>query len=162
MIDFNKIKNVKIPKSVLLVTEDALRYAGGKKCEAFILWAGTIKNEIEFHITRAILPEQVCYKSHLGMGVQIHSDELFRISKELYQKSELSIAQVHSHPGEAYHSEADDDIPLVTALGQFSLVIPFFCKDGLKNFLHIKFFRLFENGWTELTSKEIDSIFEVV
>jgi hypothetical protein len=40
--------------------------------------------------------------------------------------SELYIARIHSHPGPAFHSQADDDNPVLTHEGALSIVAPWF------------------------------------
>lgn len=36
------------------------------------------------------------------------------------------VARIHSHPGEAFHSPADDDNPALTFEGAISIVVPYF------------------------------------
>ena len=38
------------------------------------------------------------------------------------------VAQVHSHPGEAFHSEVDDEWAIVRHVGALSLVVPGFAR----------------------------------
>lgn len=161
MINFNKIDSIKINRTIFDETTKAFQIAGREGCEVFVLWVGTLINITEFKVSRALIPEQTCYKTMWGVRVQIDSAELHRISREMYEGRELAIAQVHSHPQEAYHSEADDDIPLVTALGQFSLVVPYFGKNVRHDFSRIKVFRLLKAGWVELDPQKVDTIFEV-
>lgn len=39
---------------------------------------------------------------------------------------DLYVARIHSHPGEAFHSRADDANPVLTHEGALSIVVPFF------------------------------------
>ena len=46
------------------------------------------------------------------------------------------VAQVHSHPGKAFHSEADDQWAIVRNVGALSLVLPQFARHATPaNFL---------------------------
>ncbi len=44
----------------------------------------------------------------------------------LYERRLTLLLQVHSHPGEAYHSSTDDRFPIVTINGGLSIVVPDF------------------------------------
>ena len=39
---------------------------------------------------------------------------------------DLFVARIHSHPGDAFHSPADDANPVLTHEGALSIVVPFF------------------------------------
>jgi hypothetical protein len=39
---------------------------------------------------------------------------------------ELYVARIHSHPGEAFHSRADDANPALSHVGALSVVVPYF------------------------------------
>mgnify|MGYP001554367127 CR=1 FL=1 len=44
----------------------------------------------------------------------------------LYRNSLELVAQVHTHPGAAYHSKTDDQYAIATTIGSFSIVVPTF------------------------------------
>lgn len=60
-------------------------------------------------------------------------------------------AQVHTHPGDAYHSATDDRWPIVSQAGFLSIVVPFFAA-GLATFDAAWIGRLEKDGWAELKS----------
>jgi len=70
------------------------------------------------------------------------------------------IAQVHSHPGEAYHSRADDRYAIVTAEGGFSLVVPDF-GDAPADPTAWAVYRLDQGAWRELSIVEARAILKV-
>jgi hypothetical protein len=63
---------------------------------------------------------------------------------------EIYLARIHSHPGDAFHSAADDANPVITFEGGISIVVPFFGL-GLRRGLDTCAVYLFTSGaWTEL------------
>lgn len=41
-------------------------------------------------------------------------------------RGEIWVARIHSHPSEAFHSSIDDENPGLTAVGSWSIVVPYF------------------------------------
>ena len=84
-----------------------------------------------FHIREVIVPQQewgyaaITVSPYDGAGPCCSG-----INLHLY-KSRLPwlLAQIHSHPTHAFHSEMDDEYAIATALGAFSLVVPDFARD---------------------------------
>lgn len=63
---------------------------------------------------------------------------------------EIYLARIHSHPGDAFHSAADDANPVITFESGISIVVPFFGL-GLRRGLDTCAVYLFTSGaWTEL------------
>jgi hypothetical protein len=63
---------------------------------------------------------------------------------------ELYVARIHSHPGDAFHSAADDSNPVITFDGGLSIVVPYFGL-GLRRGLDACAIYVFGNGnWMEL------------
>lgn len=90
----------------------------------------------------------------------ISGEELFKINKWLYENNQIIIAQVHSHPTHAFHSSTDDRFPMVTGVGQFSVVVPNFARGSLTDLTSTVLFRLNEqNRWVEVSRSDVLSIF---
>jgi hypothetical protein len=102
-----------------------LRQRGLQGLEAFFLWAG-VRDESTFTVTHTIAPAQTGHVTDDGVCVTVGPDELHRINVWLYDHKLSLIAQIHSHPTEAYHSGTDDEFPIATTLGCISIVIPDF------------------------------------
>lgn len=163
MIDFTKVNEIYLLDNVLSQTHTWLREAGRLQNESFILWAGHFKTLSSFVVTTAIFPEQKAFRTNSGVGVYVSGDELYKINKWLYNNDKTLISQVHSHPSVAYHSDTDDNFPLVTAIGQFSIVVPYFANAPLRNLLGCAVYRLdYNNHWSELNKQQINSIFKEV
>lgn len=162
MANFNYIKEIRLANETLYQTQQWLSKAGIKKNESFVLWAGKFITDEIFVVTSVIYPEQRAFKTLSGIGVLVPGDEMFKINKWLYENELVLISQVHSHPTQAYHSETDDAFPLVTAIGQFSIVVPNFAK-SLIHLPSCAVYRLNSNKkWVEINKFKINEIFKVV
>jgi hypothetical protein len=160
--EFIKIEKVKIGEEILPQTRKWLFKAGINHDEAFVLWAGLFNNYQEFIVTTTIYPKQKSLHTINGVGVYVDGEELFKINKWLYENKLILFAQVHSHPTEAYHSNTDDNFPLVNAKGQFSIVIPYYAGTPKIDLTCCAIYRLNNNGiWDAIQKDIIKSIFEV-
>ena len=59
-------------------------------------------------------------------GLEARATELPRLNVLLHERNLTLVAQLHSHPTNAYHSSTDDTYPIVTRAGRISLVVPDF------------------------------------
>lgn len=74
---------------------------------------------------RLVVPEQRPSRSRLGVSVEVTRAGQLQLAVAL-GPDELYVARIHSHPGEAFHSAADDANPVLTHAGALSIVVPFF------------------------------------
>lgn len=125
MSGLTEVIDVRLPRLVANTTQAHLRAVGRDGLEGMALWAGRLEGSA-FTIMDAIIPRQQGHRTQHGLAVSVPGDELHRINMELYRGKLRLIAQVHSHPGHAYHSETDDAYAITTALGSISIVIPDF------------------------------------
>lgn len=161
MIGFTNIENISISSSQLSEAIDFLQYAGGKGVEAVALFAGIEVDKI-FQIKEVILPKQLGYILEEGLMYAVEGEELHRINVWLYENDMKLIAQIHSHPKEAYHSEADDRFPIVDTYGGVSIVVPNFAS-GKVLLKDCAIYRLSLNKtWDKLADPEIDSLFQII
>jgi hypothetical protein len=109
------------------------------------LWAGSITGH-KARITEVIIPKQHGHRTDHGLAVSVSGDELHRINVHLYKTKQKLLAQVHSHPSEAYHSAMDDRYAIATALGSFSIVVPDFAT-GPFALAQFATYRLLEGRW---------------
>lgn len=139
------IRSFQISEGLVQATEDALREAGSKEFERFVLWSGRTSDKL-FRVEHIYVPTQRSFKLKRGVCVRVEAPELDRLNRWLYANHQELAIQVHSHPNEAYHSETDDTFPIVTLLGGLSIVVPNFCRDELFGY-GIAVFRLTREGW---------------
>ena len=150
------VRRFRIQASALRKTEETIRSAGQDGYESFVLWSGTC-NDDTFTVAKVHIPEQTSYKLDAGLCVRIDGSELHRLNVWLYEAQQIIGVQVHSHPGDAYHSETDDTYPIATLDGSLSIVLPFFGRDGWES-SDIAAYRLGQDGWVGLTGPLSDLI----
>jgi hypothetical protein len=144
-VRLTEVGRLRIGSDALEITEEALRRAGKEGFEVFVLWSGRAADGI-FEVMTPHLPRQTAYRSENGLLVRIEGDALHDLNRWLYENGESLGAQVHAHPGEAYHSDTDDTYPIVTELGGYSIVAADFARDGLLC-EETAVYRLSEEGW---------------
>src|SRR3954465_15990189 len=83
-----------------------MRKVGSEGFEAVALLAGIIDGNTAL-ITDTIIPVQTTMRTKSGLLYRVEGKELHAINKYLYKNNLVSIAQIHSHPSEAYHSDMD-------------------------------------------------------
>ncbi|MFC8501185.1 hypothetical protein ACFUC1_02420 [Pedococcus sp. NPDC057267] len=63
---------------------------------------------------------------------------------------ELYVARIHSHPGDAFHSPADDANPVITFEGGISIVVPYFGLGLRRGLDACAVYRFRDGSWDEL------------
>jgi hypothetical protein len=108
-------------------TENFLRQAGAQDCEGAVLWIA--EREVDsFRVQRVIAPRQSASRWHFDVPLE----ERMRIAMTLREK-QVVLLQVHSHPEEAFHSPRDDRKAMVDRQWALSIVVPNFCRDGMRD-----------------------------
>lgn len=160
MSGLTHITKVVVPYSDIDYVYKSLRKAGGEGVEAVALWAGTYADST-FEVKNTIIPAQTGYRIEDGLLYSVNGEELHRINMWLYQNKRTLMAQIHSHPGEAYHSETDDKYPIVAVVGGLSIVIPDFGFNPV-SIDEWAVYRLFSGkGWLSLSSKEVENLIQI-
>lgn len=125
MIGFQDLKNLFVPQLVVQNGQKFLRAAGATGREGLVLWVGRKENST-FFVTDLVIPEQRGIRTADGVCVVIEGSAIARLNADLYKRQLQLIAQVHSHPGAAFHSATDDEYAIATKIGCLSLVVPNF------------------------------------
>lgn len=141
----NEAVAVRIAPTAASTTLAHLRSCGVRGVEGMVLWAGTVIAG-EAKVEEAIVPVQDGRITDHGLIVTVSGDELHRINVHLYKTGRKLIAQVHSHPGHAYHSAVDDEYAIATEVGAFSIVVPDFAE-GPFEIGNYAVYRLQEGRW---------------
>lgn len=160
MIGFTGINCFEFHYGCLSEAYSFLKKAGKKSYEAVALFAGKVEGNNAI-VSEVICPLQESSRSQYGLMYTVDGKELHRINLWLYQNRLKLIAQIHSHPSEAYHSETDDEFPIVTTLGGLSIVVPYFAKEPL-NHVNWAYYRLYsETYWKELNQTEVEKLIKI-
>lgn len=152
-----------VSRSVVSESEWFLREVGNEGFEGLILWAGRRREASQaiIDVVDFIAPEQTLIRGQNGVGLRVDGDELFRVNAELYRSRLVLVAQVHSHPSEAYHSTTDDTYAVVTIPGGLSLVVPDFANAPL-DVATAAVYRLNGDGhWIELPRSDAERLIQV-
>jgi hypothetical protein len=153
------LARVDIPSRVVVGTQEDLREIGQDGNEGFALWIGNVVDRIAY-VKGVLLPPQTPIKNEDGVGYLLDSSTLFAINQFLAKRQMRLIAQIHTHPTEAYHSAMDDKYAIVTVEGGFSLVIPDFAR-GPADIMTWAHYRLLSGHWQRMTEHDVTSLFEL-
>lgn len=160
MIGFLDIESLIVPRSIIQDGHHFLRIAGATGREGLVLWTGR-REGVRFVVTELVIPEQQGIRTNDGVCVIIEGKALARLNADLYKRQLQLIAQIHSHPGAAYHSSTDDEYAIATKVGCLSLVVPDFASRPF-SLTECASFRLSPAGqWDELSTIEVSRLIHV-
>lgn len=126
------VETIAVPREAVSAVVDHLKACGRYGFEGVAFWAGRLQGERRFLVNEAIVPRQHAVADmESGVGVVVGGHELFRLGVRLHKARMQLIAQIHSHPGSAYHSSTDDEMSIMTRVGTLSIVVPDFASRGL-------------------------------
>lgn len=113
-------------------TIDVLRAGGAVGEEQVVLWLAPLSAvRPPYPIVEVYRPNQITDVDYF----KLPRESLRALMAHLRAKRLKIVAQVHSHPGQAFHSEADDEWAIVRHEGALSLVLPrFAASTTLANF----------------------------
>lgn len=161
MIGFLGVRKVFVTAELTRKTQEFLRAMGRQGHEGLALWCGAASGD-HFAVTNLLIPKQRAIRGPDGVCAIVDSAELHRINMELYESGLRLIAQVHSHPTDAYHSDTDDENALVNTVGALSLVVPDFAARDF-SLGDCAIYRLESDGsWRSLSSGEVATLLEIV
>lgn len=160
MIGLLDVTSVRVPNQLTLEAHAHLRRAGEQGLEGLVLWAG-VKAAHDFRVSHTVIPRQSGVRSAAGVSVSVGSDELHRLNVWLFENELTIIAQIHSHPADAYHSDTDDAFPIATTVGSLSLVIPDFARRPFA-LPECAVYRLSATGvWEKLSTRDVLGLIEL-
>ena len=121
------VRTFRVPRSHALEAHAHLQRVGREGLEGFALWAGALGGDT-FRVVHTRIPAQTGLRRESGVCVTVGAEELHRTNVWLFEHGLMLGAQLHSHPGPAFHSETDDAYPIATTLGSLSIVVPDFAR----------------------------------
>jgi hypothetical protein len=146
------ISRLLVPDHIVAATLAGLRLRRDR--EGLVYWAGrnlfTEQGRETAVVMTAVLPKIESDYDHF----RLLDGEMARISEWCAENSVWILAQVHSHPADEPHSEADETWPASQRLGFLSVVVPFFAEFSTVSTPFWEVYELTEAGWTEITSSK--------
>jgi hypothetical protein len=135
-------------------TQELLRERGVQRREGYVVWVGEMTDRA---VVRDVWPVS-------ARGDAAHAlvafDDVVALAERVHSAGWAILAQVHSHPGVAFHSEIDDDHPVSHQLGFISIVVPDFAANsprvGWAYYEHLG-----RGRWRELAGDELRRRFVV-
>jgi hypothetical protein len=139
-----------VPSLLIDHTELLLRQHGVCGDEGFGIWAGTLAGGDAF-VSTLLVPRI----EGGGFHGEVSAATAAKLFEELDLLDLVPIAQIHSHPSEAFLSPIDAERPLVATPGFLSIIIPSF---GFVDLADVDVWRAYEfhgrNNWRELDQAE--------
>lgn len=110
---------LRLPREIVRKTIRTLKHCGRGECECAVYWIGPAGKDLIDSYEHPV-------HRRSPFGYQVDDRWLTNLWKRLAVSGQSIKAQVHTHPGKAYHSEIDDQWPIVSQPGFISVVIPDF------------------------------------
>jgi proteasome lid subunit RPN8/RPN11 len=137
----------------------ALQASGRRRQEGVVLWLGH-RSEKYDNIVEVFEPMHRADVDYFHIPPQ----GMNQLLQHLGTTGTAIVAQVHSHPGRAFHSRADDEWAIVRHVGALSIVLPQFASSvTLENFKELgAFFRLSAaNVWQPVSDGNLSAALEI-
>jgi hypothetical protein len=117
---------------VLRMTIEALRRGGERGEERVMLWLSTAVVRTPAPIVEVYEPDQVAEVDYF----RLPPASMRTLMGHLKSTRRRIVAQIHTHPGRAFHSDVDAKWAIVRHVGALSLVLPRFAASTTpENFL---------------------------
>ena len=154
----NKINLILLPFTILKETLKIFKEYGKESLEAFAIWVGQEKNST-FKIKEFWIPTQFnTMLSYYVPDIDVHN-----INVELNKKKYSAIAQLHTHPGNAFHSCIDECYSILILPGSFSIVVPNFGNILIKdNLNHMTVYRFIDKEWVLQSIDKVNRLFKII
>jgi len=142
-----------LSQDVWAETVAALRYYGDFRSEGLVYWGGVVGATGETIVTSLLK------LNHEPQGgcVRPTAEEMRALLRTLRKRDEKLVAQIHSHPGEAFHSLGDSQHATSYHQGFISIVLPNFGR-GVQSLLDCAVYE-FRGDFDALTPQEIGERF---
>lgn len=154
------VRSITVSRAVVNEVHNHLHAVGREGLEGVGFWAGSLRETV-FEVDVAYVPKQLSGRMGGGVLVLISGDELFRMNTWLHRSGKTIIAQLHSHPGSAYHSDTDDEFAVITQSGALSIVVPDYAKEAF-DLRRLAVYRLSTSGkWQQLPANDVEGLITI-
>lgn len=151
------ITKVILPMAIFKKTLEFFRKHGEEFLEALALWVG-IESSNVFKIKEVWFPNQ----ENSIISYYVSDIDVHLINVKLNKMKYSAIAQIHTHPDDAYHSQIDDQYPILVLSGSFSIVVPDLGNKSVNKILNeMVIYRLISGKWILQPKEEVNEIFKI-
>jgi hypothetical protein len=144
-----------VPTAVLDEVRVFMEDRGALGLEATAMLASTTSGAIK----RAVIPDQVGHRSEYGVAVEVTPEGKRQLAGAL-ELDERWLARIHSHPGDAFHSDTDDANPALTAAGSLSIVVPYFGLALRRGIAACAVFRFDGSRWVSVDPLDVLAVLD--
>jgi hypothetical protein len=110
---------LRLAANIMAASFQTFQNCGRGECECAVFWTGPAGDDVVDGLEHPI-------HRRSPYGYDVDSGWITELWKNLAATKRSVKAQVHTHPGEAFHSATDDHWPIVSQAGFLSIVIPAF------------------------------------
>ena len=152
-----RIATVHVPLAVLEATSRIMREFGRERRECYVWWGGSFTPPDGAHVTTAYCPE---IATSFGR-VELDTEGYARLHRELRDRDQVLIAELHSHPpGAGGQNAVDAANGATTYRGFLTIVVPNFANPHFYDLRRAHVYEYEEAGkWRTLTPDEIQRRF---
>lgn len=119
-------------EKVVADTIEVLRRGGCRGEERVALWLSSAAPRRPAPVIEVYEPDQIAAVDYF----RLPPESMRALMRHLSATRRRIVAQIHTHPGRAYHSDVDAEWAIIRHVGALSLVIPRFAKTTtVSNFL---------------------------
>lgn len=158
-MSLSEISHVAVHRKAIDQTMVHLRSAAKLGCEGIALWVGE-RFGTKFVVGQSYIPKQYGVQADTGLIAYVDDQALHELGVWLYERRLELVAQIHSHPAEAYHSDTDDGFAIATRDGAFSVVVPNFAFAPFA-FADCAIYRLHDDHWLSVPEHAVAQLFSV-
>ncbi len=113
-------------------TLEVLRRGGHRGEERVALWLANAAPRRPTHVIEMYEPDQIADVDYF----RVPPESMRALMRHLGETRRRIVAQIHTHPGRAYHSDVDAEWAIIRHVGALSLVLPQFAETTtVPNFL---------------------------
>ena len=154
------MKSIICRGAIISETLEILRTGGRRGEERVALWLAKAGTRMPAEVVEVYEPDQIAEVDFFNLP----PESMRALMSYLSSTRRRIVAQIHTHPGRAYHSDADAAWAIVRHVGALSLVLPrFACNTTLQNFLkRVRIFELSPAGeWNLKPGVGPDAVMEI-
>jgi len=138
-----------IPDQIWNQSLSSLSYYRQYNSEGLVYWGGVVGAD------GSILVTALFNVNHVPQGWRVKPESITvkQLLKHLRVRDEKLVAQVHSHPGTAFHSAGDDKLAISFHPGLISIVVPNFAA-GVTSVQECAVYE-YDEGFSQLSKSEV-------